>query len=60
MGGTVAYYTYTTYLTKYLSNTAGLEKYTATAGQLLRADRLQLPSSRWPARCPTGSAAARC
>jgi MHS family alpha-ketoglutarate permease-like MFS transporter len=30
MGGTVAYYTYTTYLTKYLSNTAGLEKSTAT------------------------------
>ncbi|MGV9303015.1 MULTISPECIES: MFS transporter [unclassified Nonomuraea] len=30
MGGTVAYYTYTTYLTKYLSNTAGLEKTTAT------------------------------
>ncbi|SDG96956.1 MFS transporter [Nonomuraea jiangxiensis] len=30
MGGTVAYYTYTTYLTKYLSNTAGLEKETAT------------------------------
>ncbi|KQV18308.1 MULTISPECIES: MFS transporter [unclassified Kitasatospora] len=26
MGGTVAYYTYTTYLTKYLSNTAGLSK----------------------------------
>ncbi len=30
MGGTVAYYTYTTYLTKYLSNTAGLPKQTAT------------------------------
>ncbi|MGW1199143.1 MFS transporter [Streptomyces sp. NPDC002536] len=30
MGGTVAYYTYTTYLTKYLSNTAGLSKQTAT------------------------------
>ncbi|MCK2219952.1 MFS transporter [Actinomadura sp. ATCC 31491] len=30
MGGTVAYYTYTTYLTKYLSNTAGLPKETAT------------------------------
>ncbi|GAA3938075.1 MFS transporter [Actinomadura viridis] len=30
MGGTLAYYTYTTYLTKYLSNTAGLEKSTAT------------------------------
>jgi len=30
MGGTVAYYTYTTYLTKYLSNTAGLPKRTAT------------------------------
>ncbi|MGW2159296.1 MFS transporter [Nonomuraea sp. NPDC001699] len=30
MGGTVAYYTYTTYLTKYLSNTAGLAKETAT------------------------------
>lgn len=26
MGGTVAYYTYTTYLTKYLSNTVGLTK----------------------------------
>ncbi|WP_045306140.1 MFS transporter [Saccharothrix sp. ST-888] len=26
MGGTVAYYTYTTYLTKYLSNTVGLSK----------------------------------
>ncbi|WP_260867922.1 MFS transporter [Streptomyces sp. SAJ15] len=26
MGGTVAYYTYTTYLTKYLSNTAGMSK----------------------------------
>ncbi|MGW1277186.1 MFS transporter [Streptomyces tsukubensis] len=30
MGGTVAYYTYTTYLTKYLSNSAGLPKQTAT------------------------------
>ncbi|WP_308250248.1 MFS transporter [Sphaerisporangium fuscum] len=30
MGGTVAYYTYTTYLTKYLSNTAHLPKTTAT------------------------------
>ncbi|WP_211370570.1 MFS transporter [Nonomuraea turkmeniaca] len=30
MGGTVAYYTYTTYLTKYLSITAGLPKETAT------------------------------
>ncbi|GAA0929402.1 MFS transporter [Nonomuraea longicatena] len=30
MGGTVAYYTYTTYLTTYLSNTAGLPKSTAT------------------------------
>ncbi|MGM0348272.1 MFS transporter [Streptomyces sp. Adlamb9] len=30
MGGTVAYYTYTTYLTKYLSNSAGLSKDTAT------------------------------
>ncbi|MFE0642133.1 MFS transporter [Streptomyces sp. NPDC058877] len=30
MGGTVAYYTYTTYLTKYLANSAGLPKQTAT------------------------------
>lgn len=30
IGGTVAYYTYTTYLTKYLSNSAGLSKETAT------------------------------
>ncbi|WP_461010465.1 MFS transporter [Streptomyces capparidis] len=30
MGGTVAYYTYTTYLTKYLHNSAGLSKHTAT------------------------------
>ncbi|MEU1676549.1 MFS transporter [Streptomyces roseifaciens] len=30
MGGTVAYYTYTTYLTKYLSNSAGLPKQSAT------------------------------
>lgn len=30
MGGTVAYYTYTTYMTKYLVNTAGLEKGTAS------------------------------
>ncbi|MFB6602246.1 MFS transporter [Streptomyces noursei] len=30
MGGTVAYYTYTTYLTKYLSGTAGLSKPTAS------------------------------
>ncbi|WP_243726158.1 MFS transporter [Actinomadura rubrisoli] len=30
MGGTLAYYTYTTYLTKYLSNTAGLAKSTAS------------------------------
>ncbi|MFG6190743.1 MFS transporter [Nonomuraea sp. JJY05] len=30
MGGTVAYYTYTTYLTKYLAITAGLPKETAT------------------------------
>ncbi|WP_433323616.1 MFS transporter [Spirillospora sp. CA-294931] len=30
MGGTLAYYTYTTYLTKYLSNTAGLPKSTAS------------------------------
>ncbi|NUR92780.1 MAG: MFS transporter [Nonomuraea sp.] len=29
MGGTVAYYTYTTYLTKYLVNSAGMEKPTA-------------------------------
>ncbi|MDL4775371.1 MFS transporter [Actinomadura xylanilytica] len=29
MGGTLAYYTFTTYLTKYLSNTAGLPKPTA-------------------------------
>ncbi|TSB20880.1 MFS transporter, partial [Streptomyces benahoarensis] len=30
MGGTVAYYTYTTYLTKYLSGSAGMEKSTAS------------------------------
>lgn len=30
MGGTVAYYTYTTYLTKYLSNSAGLSPDTAS------------------------------
>ncbi|MGW2277529.1 MFS transporter [Streptomyces sp. NPDC001770] len=30
MGGTVAYYTYTTYLTKFLSKSAGMEKSTAT------------------------------
>ncbi|MDT3395371.1 MFS transporter [Streptomyces sp. B1866] len=30
MGGTVAYYTYTTYLTKYLHNTAGMSKEDAT------------------------------
>ncbi|MFI6641036.1 MFS transporter [Streptomyces sp. NPDC050504] len=30
MGGTVAYYTYTTYLTKFLSKSAGMEKQTAT------------------------------
>ncbi|SFO47927.1 MFS transporter, MHS family, alpha-ketoglutarate permease [Actinomadura madurae] len=30
MGGTVAYYTYTTYLTKYLSSTAGLSRETAS------------------------------
>ncbi|GII76729.1 MFS dicarboxylate transporter [Sphaerisporangium rufum] len=30
MGGTVAYYTYTTYLTKYLSNSAGLTRSDAT------------------------------
>ncbi|MCD9144145.1 MFS transporter [Streptomyces albireticuli] len=30
MGGTLAYYTYTTYLTKYLSNSVGLPKQTAT------------------------------
>ncbi|MBB4701571.1 MFS transporter [Sphaerisporangium siamense] len=30
MGGTLAYYTYTTYLTKYLSNSAGLSKADAT------------------------------
>lgn len=30
MGGTVAYYTYTTYLTKFLSRSAGMEKSTAT------------------------------
>ncbi|NED87894.1 MFS transporter [Streptomyces sp. SID11233] len=30
MGGTVAYYTYTTYLTKFLSKSAGMEKSTAS------------------------------
>jgi MFS transporter, MHS family, alpha-ketoglutarate permease len=30
LGGTVAYYTYTTYLTKYLIGSAGMEKNTAT------------------------------
>ncbi|MFF5445580.1 MFS transporter [Streptomyces sp. NPDC012888] len=30
LGGTVAYYTYTTYLTKYLVGSAGMEKKTAT------------------------------
>ncbi|MFD8889002.1 MFS transporter [Streptomyces sp. NPDC059566] len=30
LGGTVAYYTYTTYLTKYLVGSAGMEKTTAT------------------------------
>ncbi|MGP9018358.1 MFS transporter [Streptomyces sp. BR1] len=30
MGGTVAYYTYTTYLTKFLSKSAGMEKQTAS------------------------------
>lgn len=30
LGGTVAYYTYTTYLTKYLIGSAGMEKSTAT------------------------------
>ncbi|NJA56229.1 MFS transporter [Streptomyces sp. NEAU-H3] len=35
MGGTVAYYTYTTYLTKYLSHTAGLPQRTATLVSLV-------------------------
>jgi MHS family alpha-ketoglutarate permease-like MFS transporter len=35
MGGTLAYYTYTTYLTKYLAHTAGLPQRTATLVSLV-------------------------
>nr|WP_050776869.1 MFS transporter [Streptomyces sp. SPB074] len=35
VGGTVAYYTYTTYLTRYLANTAGLPPRTATLVSLV-------------------------
>ncbi|MCP9976656.1 hypothetical protein [Actinomadura madurae] len=59
MGGTVAYYTCTTYLTKHLSSTAGLSRETASLVSfcsLVVFMLLQPPS----APCRTASAAARC
>lgn len=59
MGGTVAYYTYTTYLTKYLSGSAAWTsrppRWSASAPC-----SSSCASSRWRASSPTGSAAARC
>lgn len=59
MGGTVAYYTYTTYLTKYLSNSAGLSKETATLVSFcaLIVFACIQPLAQYGSR--TGSAAAR-
>lgn len=60
MGGTVAYYTYTTYLTKYLSNSMRPEQGDRDARLVLRADRLRLhPAARGNCGSRTGSAAAR-
>ena len=59
MGGTLAFYTYTTYMQKFLVNSAGMDPHAAS---LLTPARCSCSCccSRWSARCPTGSAGARC
>ena len=59
MGGTTAFYTYTTYMQKFLKLSVGLtddQTTIVTAGSLIFA----LSCSRSTARSPTGSAASRC
>ena len=57
-GGTLAFYAYTTYMQKFLVNTSGFSRETATE-ITTAALFLFMCCSRWPARCRTGSGASR-
>ena len=60
MGGTVAYYTYTTYLTKYLSSSAGMAKPTASLVSFCALFLFMLSAAAGRVCCPTGSGGGRC
>ena len=60
-GGTLAFYTYTTYMQKFLVNTVGLsDGHGDHDGRRAGAVRLHAACSRSTARCRTASAASRC
>ena len=59
LGGTVAFYTYTTYMQKFLVNSVGLSKDTSTSSQQPRFFSI-CACSRWLAPFPTSSAGDRC
>ena len=54
LGGTLAFYTYTTYLQKFLVNSSGLAKGEGDLDQLLHAGSCSCSSSRSSGACPTG------
>ena len=59
-GGTAAFYTYTTYMQKFLKLSVGLTDDQTTLVISGIADLRDRSCSRSTARCPTGSAASRC
>ena len=48
-GGTLAFYAYTTYMQKFLVNTSGFSRETATADHRRGPVRLHAAPARWPA-----------
>ena len=57
MGGSLYFYTFTTYMQKYLVNTAHMDPKTVSTVMTGRAGRSSCACSRRSARCPIASAA---
>ncbi len=58
-GGTLAFYAYSIYMQKFLVNTSGFSRETASRDQRDQPCSASCCSSRWPAPCRTGSGASR-
>ena len=60
MGGTTAFYTYTTYMQKFLKLSVGLNDIQTTHRDRRLAVLRAVPAADLSARCRIGSAASRC